>query len=367
MTAGTAHGAAQTSSGAAQTSSGAAQALSEYRASLRRRRVLLALLAALAVAAFLLDVAVGPSSLPARDALAALFNPGGATPLAATVVWEARLPPAIMAVLVGMALAMSGAEMQTILNNPLASPFTLGVSSAAACGAAIAIVLGLSIPGVPARWAVSGNAFLFAFASVALLQLMIRIRGAGVETLVLLGIALVFSFNALVALVQFVASQDALQQLVFWTLGSLSRTDWDGILLLALVLAVVLPFSWRASWRMTVLRLGEERARGLGVDTAALRFASLLRISLLAATAVAMVGTIGFVGLVAPHVARLMVGEDHRFLLPGSLFCGAAITSLAATASEMLVRGAVLPLGIVTALVGLPVFFALILGGKRAA
>jgi len=346
-------------------SEGSAAAIAAYRASLRRRRLLLGLLAFIAVAAFLADVVVGPSLLPASEALRALFDPEAASPLARTVVWQARLPPSVMAVLVGMALAAAGAEMQTILNNPLASPFTLGISSAAACGAALAIVLGLTIPGLPVRWAVSANAFLFAFASVALLQLVIRWRGAGVETLVLLGIALVFTFNAIVALIQFVASQDALQQLVFWTLGSLGRTQWDGIALVAIVLVAVIPFSWRAAWRLTVLRLGEERARGLGVDIGSLRFFALLRISLLAAAAVAMVGTIGFIGLVAPHVARLMLGEDHRFLLPGSLLCGAVIMSLAATASEMLVRGAVLPLGIVTALVGLPVFMMLILGGRR--
>ena len=346
-------------------SEGSAGAIAAYRTSLRRRRLVLGVLAVIAVAAFLADIAIGPSALSTVDALRALFDPSSATPLSRTVVWQARLPPAVMAALVGMALAAAGAEMQTILNNPLASPFTLGVSSAAACGAALAIVLGLTVPGLPARWAVSGNAFLFAFASVVLLQLVIRFRGAGVETLVLLGIALVFTFNAIVALIQFVASQDALQQLVFWTLGSLGRTQWDGIALVAIVLVAVIPFSWRAAWRLTVLRLGEERARGLGVDIGALRFAALLRISLLAAVAVAMVGTIGFIGLVAPHVARLLLGEDHRFLLPGSLLCGAAIMSLAATASEMLVRGAVLPLGIVTALVGLPVFILLILGGRR--
>ncbi|MFC3002461.1 FecCD family ABC transporter permease [Falsiroseomonas tokyonensis] len=348
-----------------QVSQGAATVLGAYRSSLRRRRLLLALLGVIAVAAFLLDVAVGPSAMSFAEALRALFDPDSATPLARTVVWQARLPPAVMAVLVGMALAAAGAEMQTILNNPLASPFTLGVSSAAACGAALAIVLGLAIPGLSPRWAVSANAFLFAFGAVGLLQLVIRWRGAGVEALVLLGIALVFTFNAVVALIQFVASQDALQQLVFWTLGSLGRTQWDGIAIVAVVLAVVIPFSWRAAWRMTVLRLGEERARGLGVDVGGLRFWALARISLLAAAAVAMVGTIGFIGLVAPHVARLLLGEDHRFLLPGSLLCGAAIMSLAAMASEMLVRGAVLPLGIVTALVGLPVFILLILGGKR--
>jgi len=190
--------------------------------------------------------------------------------------------------------------------------------------------------------------------------MMARRRSAGVETVVLLGIALVFAFNALVALVQFVSSQEALQQLVFWSMGSLSRATWNHVGVLAVVLAAVTPFSLLAAGRLTSLRLGEDRARSFGVDVSRLRFLALLRVSMLAATSVAFAGTIGFVGLVGPHMARLLLGEDHRFLLPASVLCGALVMSLASVASKTLVPGALMPVGIVTAIVGVPVFLLLI-------
>jgi iron complex transport system permease protein len=189
---------------------------------------------------------------------------------------------------------------------------------------------------------------------------MTRMRGAGIDSLVMFGIALVFTFNALVALIQFVASADALQQLVFWGMGSLGRTSWESIVILGTIIVLALPFSIRASWKLTSLRLGEDRARSFGVDVGRLRFMSLFRISLLAATSVAFVGTIGFIGLVGPHIARLLIGEDHRFFLPASALTGAVVMSLADVASKTIQPGIIIPIGIVTSLVGLPVFFALI-------
>lgn len=330
-----------------------------------RRILLLALLGVVTACAFLADMATGPSGLPLPDLLAALLRPGEAPAPMRIIVWDVRLPQALLALLVGAALSLAGAEMQTILDNPLASPFTLGVSSAASLGAALALVMGIGLPGTGGSWAVSANAFLFAFASVLLLQAMSRMRGSGPETLVLIGIALVFTFNALVALIQFVASQEALQQLVFWGMGSLTRGNWEKLGVLALVLALVVPFSMLASWKLTALRLGAERARSFGVDVARLRFVALLRVSLLAATSVAFVGTIGFIGLVGPHIARLLVGEDHRFFLPASLLTGALVLSLSSVASKVLLPGAVLPVGIVTSLVGVPFFIALIFARRE--
>jgi iron complex transport system permease protein len=256
--------------------------------------------------------------------------------------------------------------MQTILNNPLASPFTLGVSAAAAFGAALAIVFGLGLPFLPPELTVAGNAFLFSFASVLLLQAMARRAGAGPDALVLFGIALVFTFNALLAMVQFIASADALQQVVFWSMGSLARSNWGSIAVLAGVIAATLPFSLSCAWRMTALRLGEDRAASYGIDVGRLRFLSLMRVSLLAATAVAFVGTIGFVGLVGPHIARMLIGEDHRFFLPASALTGAAVMSLASVASKLILPGVLLPVGIVTSLIGLPLFFVLILRRRPA-
>ncbi|MCX8995976.1 iron ABC transporter permease [Rhizobiaceae bacterium BDR2-2] len=325
-----------------------------------RRVALVVLLGVAMAAAFVADLVTGPSSLSAAEALRGLFAPDGLSPSARVIIWDVRLPQALMAVLVGATLSLAGAEMQTILNNSLASPFTLGVSSAASLGAALAIVLGVGVPGFDNAWLVSTNAFLFAFGSVLLLQSLAGLRGTGPETLVLFGIAMVFTFNALVALIQFIASQEALQQLVFWSMGSLTRANWERLGVLVVVLAVVSPLAVMDSWKLTALRLGEDRARSFGIGVGRLRFMSLLRVSILAATAVAFVGTIGFIGLVGPHIARLLLGEDHRFLLPGSMLTGALVMSLSSVASKVLVPGAVLPVGIVTALIGVPFFVALI-------
>jgi len=338
--------------------------IESYRHIIRRRLAIAAALLALLILAFVFDLTSGPASLGMSDTLKAIFDPSATTRPIATIIWDVRFPQALTAILVGVALALAGAEMQTILNNPLASPFTLGVSSAAAFGAALAIVLGIGIPGIPQSWLVAGNAFLFAFSAMLLLQSLITIRGMGADGLVLMGIALFFTFNALVALLQFVASQQALQQLVFWMLGSLSRADWEKLRFFAVVILLVVPFTLRAAWPLTALRLGEERARSIGVNVARLRFASLVRISLLTAAAMALVGTVGFVGLAGPHIARLLIGEDHRFFLPVSALSGALIMSIASSVSKLAVPGVLIPIGIVTAVIGLPVFFALVLGRR---
>ncbi len=338
----------------------AAEVRREYGRTVRRRVIVLLGVAVICVVAFCLDVATGPSNLPLEEVIGGLLRRDDLDGPTSVIIWEIRLPYAIMALLVGASLSLAGAEMQTILNNPLASPFTLGVSAAATFGAALAVVSGLSVPGLPADWAVAANAFAFAFGSMLLLQAASRLRGTSGETLVLFGIALVFSFNALVAMMQFVAGQEALQNLVFWSMGSMTRADWPKVAVLALVMACVLPFSFAAAWRMTALRLGEERARSFGVDVGRLRFASLFRVSVLAGAAVAFVGTIGFVGLVGPHIARLLIGEDHRFYLPASVLTGTAVLSLSSVLSKVVIPGVVLPTGIVTSLIGVPIFLALI-------
>lgn len=336
-----------------------------YRKTVRRRLWICAALTLALLLSLLTDITLGSTRFAAADVLLAIFDPARVSADTQVIVRELRLPFALMAVLVGVALSLAGAEMQTILNNPLASPFTLGVSSAASLGAALAIVLDLGVPGVPSSWLITANAFVFAFGSVLLLQAVASMTG-GVQSLVLFGIALVFSFNAMVALLQYLASADALQQLVFWSMGSLNRASWPAVQTLGLVVLLVIPFSLRAAWQMTILRLGDERAQTLGINVPRLRLGALLRISLLAATAVAFVGTIGFIGLVGPHIARLLIGEDHRFFLPASALTGALIMSLSAIVSKQLIPGVVLPIGIVTAVVGVPLFMSLILKRGRS-
>ncbi len=344
----------------------ASSAVTAYRQILRRRLAFIVLLVAAIIAALLVDFMLGPSGLPWRELLAALVDPSGADPTNRVIVWDIRLPYALMAALVGMALGLAGAEMQTILNNPLASPFTLGVSSAAAFGASLAIVLNLGLPGIPAGWLVAGNAFLFAVIAALLLDAVARWAGMNTSGVVLFGIAMVFTFNALVSLVQFTASAEALQNLVFWTMGSLSRSTWGTVAALAAAIVLMLPLSMRQSWRMTALRLGEDRAASFGVDVRRVRVGALARVSLLSGLAVAFVGTIGFIGLVAPHIARRIFGEDHRFYLPGSALVGGLILSLASIASKNIVPGVIVPVGIVTSLVGIPFFLSVVIRRRLA-
>ncbi|MEM0673983.1 MULTISPECIES: FecCD family ABC transporter permease [Dickeya] len=324
----------------------------------------MAVMAVAIVASLLLDFMLGPSGLPLDVLWQTLTDPANADAGSRVIVWDIRLPYALMAVVVGLALGLAGAEMQTILNNPLASPFTLGVSSAAAFGAALAIVLGIGIPGVPAQWFISANAFLFALLAALLLDGITRWTKVATSGVVLFGIALVFTFNALVSVLQFVANEDTLQGLVFWTMGSLARSSWEKLGILLAVLAVVMPLSMMSSWKLTALRLGEDRAISFGINVRRLRLTTLLRISLLSALSVAFVGPIGFIGLVAPHIARMIFGEDHRFYLPASALTGALVLSLASVASKNLLPGVIIPVGIVTSLVGVPFFLSIILRNR---
>ncbi len=326
--------------------------MNDYRRIVRRRLLLILLLALLIVASLLLDFMLGPSGLPLQSLWQTLTDPASADPGTRAIVWDIRLPYAVMAIIVGLALGLAGAEMQTILNNPLASPFTLGVSSAAAFGAALAIVLGIGLPGIPGQWFISANAFIFALLAALLLDGITRWTQVATSGVILFGIALVFTFNALVSMLQFIANEDTLQGLVFWTMGSIDRASWSKVAILLVALALVMPLSLRSAWKLTALRLGEDRAISFGINVRRLRLTTLLRISILSALSVAFVGPIGFIGLVAPHIARMLFGEDHRFYLPASALIGALVLSLASIASKNLIPGAIIPVGIVTSLVG---------------
>ena len=335
--------------------------LRQYRRLIRRRVIGIAVLIAAIVASLLLDFTLGPAGLSLSELWQTLVSPERAEASTRIIVWNIRLPYALMAVVVGLGLGLAGAEMQTILNNPLASPYTLGVSSAAAFGAALAIVTGVVIPGIPPQWVISANAFLFALFAALLLDLVsrwMRVSGAGT---ILFGIALVFTFNALVSVMQFIASEDTLQGLVFWTLGSLARASWEKLAILLAAFVVLLPLSMRSSWKLTALRLGEDRAASFGIDVRRLRLTTLLRVSIISSLAVAFVGPVGFIGLVAPHIARLLFGEDHRFYLPASALTGALMLSLASVVAKNMIPGATIPVGIVTSLVGVPFLLSIII------
>lgn len=186
-----------------------------------------------------------------------------------------------------------------------------------------------------------------------------QMRGVTVETVVLLGIALVFTFNAALAFLQYLAFEQALSAVVFWTMGSLTKATWPKIWITLTVLLISLPLFARHGWALTAIRLGEDKAASLGVDVRRIRLKTMLIISLLAAVPVSFVGTIGFVGLFGPHVARMILGEDQRFFLPGSILSDALILSLTSIVSKSILPGVIFPIGMITALVGVPFFFSL--------
>ncbi|MRX52142.1 iron chelate uptake ABC transporter family permease subunit [Paracoccus sp. S-4012] len=336
-----------------------------YAALTARRYLALGIAAALLLVSLAVDVGTGPGGYPLSTILQTLADPEVHGPKLRVIVWDYRLPVALTAVIVGALLAIGGALMQTILNNPLAEPFTLGVSSAASFGASLAIVLGFGLVPVAGTLLVTMHAFLFALLTCGLILLATRLKGVGSETMILLGIATFFTFSALLALMQYMASENQIAQIVFWMMGSLGRASWEKIALGAALLAVVMPFALVRTWQLTALRMGEEAARSMGVDVARVRVEMLIVISLVAATAVAFVGTVGFVGLVGPHIARLIVGEDQRFFLPLSALIGAIVLSLTSILSKSITPGLIYPIGIITSLIGVPIFVSIILSTHR--
>ena len=237
-----------------------------YRQITGRKYLIMACLVATLCGTLVLDISLGPARLGLAEVISTILRPGSAEVSTRVIVWDIRMPIALMAVAVGAALSIAGAEMQTILNNPLASPFTLGISAAAGFGAALALVLGLSVIPFAGVFLVSGNAFVFAMVASMTIFLLSGLRGVTIETMVLLGIALVFLFSSLLALLQYIASEQVLQQVVFWTLGSLVKATWPKIGIAIAVLVITTPLFVKHVWTLTALRLGDDKAHSLGIN-----------------------------------------------------------------------------------------------------
>lgn len=342
-------------------------ALKAQRSYERRRFLIISLLALILVLSFSFDIATGPSMISVLDvthALARLF--GFSTHVsnsAEFIVSNLRLPIAIMAVIVGGALGVGGAEMQTLLNNPMASPYTLGMAAAAGFGAALVLYLGAL--GLDSNVAVPIGAFACCMLSATLLFGLASIRHITSGQLILAGIALLFLFQSLLSLVQFFSSPELSQQILFWLFGSLTKANWTNVAITTTVIGLCLMVLMKDSWKLTALRLGEERAKSLGVDVIHLRLKTLVIVAVMTATVTSFVGIIGFIGIIAPNIARILVGEDQRYFLPLSFFVGAFLLSSASVLSKNIIPGALFPIGIVTAIIGVPFFFWLIISRRR--
>lgn len=321
-----------------------------------------------------LSLSLGPVSLPLGDTLRALAHMVG-LPVSADglgqaelIVGQIRLPRTLLGIATGGVLALAGVAMQGLFRNPLADPGLIGVSSGAALGAAIAIVFGASIGGLPEAFApylLSACAFAGGLSVTALVYRLGRHNGqTSVSTMLLAGIALTALAGALIGLFTYLADDATLRTLTFWNLGSLNGASYPRLwplLLITLLVACWLPRRVNA---LNALLLGESEARHLGFDVERLKVELILCTALGVGAAVAAAGMIGFIGLVVPHLLRLIVGPDHRVLLPASMFGGAILLLLADLIARLALAPAELPIGIVTALIGAPFFLYLLIRGR---
>lgn len=316
----------------------------------------------------IISVSIGASSVGMRDSISVLLHRLSSSfttsTFAEVVVFDLRLPRVLFAGLCGMGLAISGSAMQGVLRNPLVSPYILGISSGAAFGASLAIALGIGFIGA-GKYLVMTNAFIFALAAGLLVLGIARLKGESPEVVILAGVAIGFLFSALSSILQYISSEEELRSIVFWMMGSLWGVEMDYIFILFPVVLIGFILLMRHSWNMNTLSAGEEVAKSLGVNVGRTRFFSFSIASLITASIISFTGVIGFVGLMAPHMSRVIVGSDHRFLLPMSAIVGAILLLAADTAARSIVQPVEIPVGIMTALIGVPFFLYLLLKRRK--
>lgn len=335
-----------------------------YRLQSQRRLTRLTVGFAGLLALALADLMTGSSGLGLREVVGAIAAGPSSDSLEAVIVWSIRLPMTLTALFVGAALSVAGLQIQNITGNALASPSTLGISSAAGFGAAAAITGGITVFGM--LWL--GTA-LAAFAMAVIVSAAIYWlggrRGMSPSTVILAGIVMNFFFMALQQFLQYHASPEVAQLISGWTFGNLERSTWTSTAAAAAAAVDASLYLIGLSWQLTALTIGEERARSLGVPVNRLRVVTFAVSALLVACSVSFIGTIGFVGLVAPHLAKLTLGEDQRYLLPGSVLTGGMLMLASSVAAKLLSSGAVLPVGIVTSLIGVPFLLVLLIRSGR--
>lgn len=325
----------------------------------------------LLVAAILIGISIGTVTVPIGDIVkiigSRLFNTShvNVDPMYTTIVWNIRFPRVVLAGLVGASLAIAGAAFQGLLRNPLADPYTLGVSSGASVGAVLTIFLHISIP-VIGSYTLPFLSILFALITIiAVLIFAKRIdRSMKVETIILTGVIFSSFLSAFISLM-IALTGDELRQIVSWLMGSVSMRGWEYI-------QIILPFFLIGSFlllmngnELNAMSFGEERAQHLGVNVKRRKMLVLTAGSILTGGAVAVSGTIGFVGLVIPHLTRLLWGPDHKHLLPLSMLTGSAFLILADLTARTVISPTELPIGVITSLIGAPVFAAILIRNKR--
>lgn len=342
----------------------------------RKNRIYTAVILGMAAAVIAVGIAclfVGSSNMSFRDALDALL--GGGSNAQSRIIWRIRVPRVLAAVIAGAGLGVAGLVMQTTLNNPMASPSTLGVANGAVFGANLSIIAfagGFLSTGNNVQffdvganpYATSVLAFVFSAVSVLLILGLCTLRSFSPNVVVLAGMAISAIWTAATTILQFYATDVGLSAAVVWSFGDLGRATYRTDAIMAGVVVVGFVFFWLMSWKYNALLSGEATAKTMGVNVESLRFLSLLLASVITAVCVSFLGVIGFVGIICPHVAKKILGQDHRVTVPVSALGGSLLLLLADTLSRSMGSGSALPVGAITSLLGAP-FFLMVIFGKK--
>jgi len=343
----------------------------QYRSRVARKLWFIGGSLLLLVVVAVVALATGPISIGVPTIVSTLLGQGSA--LDTRVVWDIRLPRILAAVAAGMGLAVAGAVLQSVLRNPLGSPYTLGISQAAAFGAAFSIIfLGAGTVQDSGSSVLLHNpyvttvlAFVASLASTFVILGIARFKRATPETMILTGIALASLFTAGTTAMEYFATNVQLATLVFWKFGDVGTATWRFDLLLSVVVVVATAYFTRKSWDYNALDAGDETAKSLGVNVGRTRLAAMLLASFVVAAVVSLFGIIGFVGLVVPHIVRRGIGGDERFLVPASAVFGGVLLLSADTAARTVISPVVLPVGILTSFLGVPLFVYLLVRGRE--
>ena len=336
-----------------------------YKKYIWKKWLALIILVVILFAVVLIALSVGSSGLSVTEILRVLF--GGGEKASRTIVFNVRMPRIMTGIAVGFALAMAGCIMQNVLRNPLASASTLGISQGASFGAAFAIIYlqagNTSVNAITFTnpYTVVICAFLGGIATTALILLLTRVSGVTPSSMILAGVAISAMFTGATTLMQYFSDESKVAAVVYWTFGNLGRAGWNEISLIFILSAAAFLYFIINRWNYNAMESGANTAKSLGVNVDALILISMGAATLISAVAIAFVGTISFIGLIAPHIVRRFVGNDYRFLIPCSALMGAVVMLAADVASRTIASPAILPIGAVTSFLGAPLFLYMII------
>jgi len=301
--------------------------------------------------------------------LQAITNPDSSSPSSAEqiVILGFRLPRIILAILTGMSLAVAGCVMQSLLGNPLVSPFTLGLSSAASFGAAVGIVFGTSfIPFIPALYenaVIICFAFIFGWFSILFIYAISKMKGTSGATLILSGVVIGYIFTAGVMSLKYITNDEKLREITLWLMGGMWGANWNAVLIVAPIAILCILWLELKAWDLNTLSAGDDVAKSLGVNVERLRLTGLLVSTIAASACLAFTGIIGFIGLMGPHISRMLIGNDNRYLIPCSACIGAVILLLSDTVARTIIAPVEIPVGVIMYVIGGAFFMFLILRG----